>query len=120
MFVCVALCTQARICHPWLNDLLAPVEALYADIRHKAVTRLQHEGRPTHDPGALTDLGDYAMARYAYYLCCSCQRAYYGGEVKCEEEAEGLTDAYDPTELICGACSNIANAQVCVAIYLLI
>ena len=36
-------------------------------------------------------------------------QAYYGGEVVC---AEAVSDEYDPKELVCGACSNVAAAQV--------
>lgn len=38
-------------------------------------------------------------------------QAYYGGEVRCEEQFGGMED-YDPKELVCGGCSDISRAQV--------
>ena len=39
-------------------------------------------------------------------------QAYYGGEARCDEQAAG-GDVYDPTELVCGGCSDVSMAQVC-------
>lgn len=39
-------------------------------------------------------------------------QAYFGGEARCDAEA-GQGDDYDPSELICGACSDVSRAQVC-------
>ena len=39
------------------------------------------------------------------------KKAYYGGEARCEEQAGGGED-YDPSELVCGACSDVSRAQV--------
>ena len=36
-------------------------------------------------------------------------QAYYGGEARCAEQAN-VTDDYDPTELVCPACSNVGGA----------
>jgi len=41
-------------------------------------------------------------------------QAYFGGEARCDAEA-GQVDDYDPSELICGACSDVSRAQVGVA-----
>ncbi len=51
------------------------------------------------------------MERYAYYVCYKCKKAYYGGEARCEEQAAAAED-YDPSELVCGACSDVSRAQV--------
>ena len=63
------------------------------------------------------DPSGYAMERYAYYVCFKCNKAYYGGEARCEEGAvgggAGGGDAYDPSELVCGGCSDVARAQMC-------
>ena len=92
--------------------MLEPIQLLCEDVKRKALTRLHYEGRPVHDPSTVVDLAEYAMSRYAYYMCCKCEKAYYGGEVKCEEEVEQSEDDFDPLELICGACSDVARAQV--------
>ena len=39
------------------------------------------------------------------------KKAYYGGEARCEEQA-AQADDYDPSELVCGACSDVSRAQV--------
>lgn len=62
-------------------------------------------GRYHEDPAA------YAMERYAYYVCYKCQKAYYGGEARCDAQVGGET--FDPTELVCGGCSDVARAQMC-------
>lgn len=57
------------------------------------------------------DSAAYAMERYAYYVCYKCQKAYYGGEARCDAQVGGET--FDPTELVCGGCSDVARAQMC-------
>lgn len=37
-------------------------------------------------------------------------QAYYGGEARCDAE---MGDKYDPEELVCGGCSDVARAQMC-------
>ncbi|CAB3381481.1 Hypothetical predicted protein [Cloeon dipterum] len=97
--------------HPVLNTLLAPIRELYEDVRRKALMRLEYEGlnragRTHKDPAA------YAMDKYAYYVCFKCKKAYYGGEARCDADA-GITEDYDPSELVCGACSDVSRAQMC-------
>lgn len=45
------------------------------------------------------------------YLWLFWLQAYYGGEARCDEQV-GAVDDYDPTELVCGACSDVSRAQV--------
>ncbi|XP_017881860.2 E3 ubiquitin-protein ligase MYCBP2-like isoform X6 [Ceratina calcarata] len=103
--------------HPTLADQLISIKELYEDVRRKALMRLEYEGlhkaeaafgasgRYHQDPAA------YAMERYAYYVCYKCQKAYYGGEARCDAQVGGET--FDPTELVCGGCSDVARAQMC-------
>lgn len=39
-------------------------------------------------------------------------QAYYGGEARCDIELGGSGD-FDPSELVCGACSDVSRAQMC-------
>lgn len=55
------------------------------------------------------DMVAYAMDRYAYYVCFKCSKAYYGGEARCDAE---MGEKYDPQELVCGGCSDVARAKV--------
>lgn len=57
------------------------------------------------------DSAAYAMERYAYYVCYKCQKAYYGGEARCDAQLGG--ESFDPAELVCGGCSDVARAQMC-------
>ncbi|XP_047115899.1 E3 ubiquitin-protein ligase highwire-like [Schistocerca piceifrons] len=107
---------KASIEHSVLADLLAPVKDLYEDVRRKALMRLEYEGlhkaEAITSPGARfhNDPASYAMDRYAYYVCYKCNKAYYGGEARCDAE---VGEEYDPTELVCGACSDVSRAQMC-------
>ncbi|KAB0796834.1 hypothetical protein PPYR_10895 [Photinus pyralis] len=113
-----ALCPICKdnIDHVMLIDLLTPVHELYKDVRRKALMRLEYEGLHTVEaitaPGTryYNDPAAYAMDRYAYYVCYKCSKAYYGGEARCDAE---VGENYDPTELVCGACSDVARAQMC-------
>ncbi|XP_064481849.1 E3 ubiquitin-protein ligase MYCBP2-like [Ornithodoros turicata] len=109
---------KASMAHHVLRGLLEPIKVLYEDVRRKALMRLEYEG--LHRTEAITvsggrfhnDPAGFAMERYAYYVCYKCKKAYYGGEVRCDIEA-GPIDEYDPTELVCGACSDVSRAQMC-------
>jgi E3 ubiquitin-protein ligase MYCBP2 len=104
--------------HNSLEELLSPIRNLYEDVHRKALMRLEYEG--LHRCEAITvsggrfynDPAGYAMERYAYYVCCKCNKAYYGGEARCDAEL-GIGDNYDPSELVCGACSDVSRAQMC-------
>ncbi|XP_058807986.1 E3 ubiquitin-protein ligase MYCBP2-like [Phymastichus coffea] len=100
-----------------LTEHLTSVKVLYEDVKRKALMRLEYEG--LHKAEAVTtpggryyqDPATYAMDRYAYYVCYKCQKAYYGGEARCDVQPAG--EAFDPTELVCGGCSDVARAQMC-------
>jgi len=83
------------------------------------VARHQSTDAETGAQSALDDMAAFAMDRYAYYVCHKCSKAYYGGEARCEADAEAADDlrqredSYDPSELVCGACSDVARAQMC-------
>jgi len=137
-FMLCPICKR-DVSHPSLEASLGPARALRDDVRRKALMRLEYEGVKQQqqqqqqglDADAVwqptsSELAAFAMDRYAYYVCHKCRKAYYGGEARCEVEAaagEGGGDArggvaergdYDPSELVCGACSDVARAQMCV------
>ncbi|ESO93791.1 hypothetical protein LOTGIDRAFT_205644 [Lottia gigantea] len=109
---------KATIDHPVLKELLDPIRELYDDVKRKALMRLEYEG--LHKAEAITtpgarfykDPAGFSMDRYAYYVCYKCNKAYYGGEARCDEQAGGGED-YDPKELVCGGCSDVSSAQMC-------
>ncbi|XP_060732394.1 E3 ubiquitin-protein ligase MYCBP2 isoform X14 [Tachysurus vachellii] len=116
-FMSCPICKN-KINHSVIKDLLDPIKELYEDVRRKALMRLEYEG--LHKSEAITmsgarfynDPAGFAMNRYAYYVCYKCKKAYFGGEARCDAEA-GQGDDYDPSELICGACSDVSRAQMC-------
>ncbi|XP_042905926.1 E3 ubiquitin-protein ligase MYCBP2-like [Parasteatoda tepidariorum] len=109
---------QVPMDHNVLKDLLDPARSLFDDVKRKALMRLEYEGLHKAEaittPGArfYNDPASFAMDRYAYYVCFKCKKAYYGGEARCDAEA-GAGDDYDPTELVCGGCSDVSRAQMC-------
>ncbi|XP_073976386.1 MYC binding protein highwire isoform X3 [Rhodnius prolixus] len=103
---------QCPICkspmeHQVLVKQLEPVKELMEDVRRKALMRLEYEGLDKGRP----DPASYAMDRYAYYVCFKCKKAYYGGEARCDLELG--SGEFDPSELVCGACSDVSRAQMC-------
>ncbi|XP_066542914.1 E3 ubiquitin-protein ligase MYCBP2 isoform X1 [Hoplias malabaricus] len=116
-FMSCPICKN-KINHSVIKDLLDPIKELYEDVRRKALMRLEYEGLHKSEaittPGArfYNDPAGFAMNRYAYYVCYKCKKAYFGGEARCDAEA-GQGDDYDPSELICGACSDVSRAQMC-------
>ncbi|KAI6241073.1 RCR-type E3 ubiquitin transferase [Aphelenchoides fujianensis] len=115
-FMQCPLCKQ-MIEHPALESLLAPLRAIHEDVKRKAVLRLEYDGllksKPLTSPDSeyFENPAGYALDHYVYVLCSKCGKPYFGGESRCQEALESST--YDPDELICGACSDIAGAPVC-------
>ncbi|CAB1328281.1 unnamed protein product, partial [Coregonus sp. 'balchen'] len=115
-FMSCPICKN-KINHLVIKDLLDPIKELFEDVRRKALMRMEYEGLHKSEaittPGARfhNDPAGFAMNRYAYYVCYKCKKAYFGGEARCDAEA-GQGDDYDPSELICGACSDVSRAQV--------
>ncbi|XP_045068074.1 E3 ubiquitin-protein ligase MYCBP2-like isoform X1 [Coregonus clupeaformis] len=116
-FMSCPICKN-KINHSVIKDLLDPIRELFEDVWRKALMRMEYEGLHKSEaitmPGARfhNDPAGFAMNRYAYYVCYKCKKAYFGGEARCDAEA-GQGDDYDPSELICGACSDVSRAQMC-------
>ncbi|XP_063374022.1 E3 ubiquitin-protein ligase MYCBP2 [Cydia amplana] len=105
------------MCHWTLEELLTPIRRLREEVRRKALMRLEYEGLGTPAGSAAPgrartaqDPASYAMERYAYYVCHKCGKAYFGGLARCEAETSGW---WEPAELVCGACSDVAGARTC-------
>jgi hypothetical protein len=119
-FMFCSLCVNIPISHPALSDVQEPIAKLYEDVKRKCLLRLEYENQMQCDEITSPSSKfyqkplDYAMSKYAYYLCCKCKKSYYGGEARCAQAA-AVSDDYDPTELVCPACSNVSGIaiQVC-------
>ena len=116
----------AVMSHPGLAASLAPVLALREDIMRRARRRLaldangppkqiktggEYEGRP----------GEYALSRFNYYLCETCETPYFGGDRACHrgglERGDGDNQVPqqgpDAHQLVCGKCSITAKGKEC-------
>ncbi|KAE9549406.1 hypothetical protein FO519_007385 [Halicephalobus sp. NKZ332] len=107
-FMHCPLC-NALIEHESLEELLTPLKKLHQDVSEKAKMRLEYDGFPKTE---IQDPETFAMEKYVYVLCSKCGKAYFGGESSCQEALESSTD-YNPEDLLCGACSDVAGAEVC-------
>ncbi|KMZ09796.1 uncharacterized protein Dsimw501_GD15825 [Drosophila simulans] len=101
---------KADIQHPLLSDILEPINGLKQDVKRKALMRIKYEGVVKDTDSKNVNMTQLAMDRYAYYVCFKCQKAYYGGEARCDAE---IGEKFDPEELVCGGCSDVARAQMC-------
>lgn len=84
---CISPCDvpmQKGIEHLSLKDVLQPIKNLKADVRRKALMRLEYEGlhkcEAITTPGArfYNDAAGFAMNRYAYYVCFKCKKVSFG------------------------------------------
>lgn len=48
-----------------------------------------------------------------FYLCSKCKNPYFGGLKDCQAAAEQNAEAFNPEELICGACCANASGDNC-------
>ena len=107
---------KVTIDHPLLEELMAPVRLLKEEVERKALMRLEFE-KKDKDPEIVEEGGAFfgkpaafALNKYNYYMCCKCDKPYFGGERDCGAGAAG--DDFDPQELVCAGCSG-GTAEVC-------
>ena len=70
--------------HPKLADVLGPVNELYEDVKRKSIMRLEYENKMSCE--ALVSPSskfyqkplEYAMWKYAYYVCHKCKKVSAG------------------------------------------
>ena len=68
------------ISHPALSDVQEAIGELYEDVKRKCLLRLEYENQAQCNE--LTSPSskfyqkplEYAMSKYAYYLCCKCKK----------------------------------------------
>ena len=116
----------AVMSHPSLARALAPALALRETVMRRARRRLaldangpprqiqaggDYEGRP----------GEFALSRFNYYLCETCETPYFGGDRACHRggvergDAPGQAPAAGPEahRLVCGSCSVTSRGKAC-------
>ena len=98
---------------------MEPIDTLYEDVVKKSLMRLEYEGlskceaitggeaaasssstsTPSSGAGRYhNDPVNFALDRYAYYVCFKCGKAYYGGQAQCDADA-GIGDNFNPGKL---------------------
>lgn len=65
------LLLQTQIEHACLAEVLDPIRELMADVKRKALMRLEYEGDCTMKSN---HAAVYAMEKYAYYVCFKCTK----------------------------------------------
>ena len=118
-FMLCPLCKDTQIAHPSLEAELAPLLELYEDVKRKALQRVEYMGLHTSEDVTTEggrffgNLAGYALDRLCYYPCYKCKKPYFGGLQDCVRQAANSND-FDPTELVCGACSASAGGgEIC-------
>ncbi|XP_065186981.1 E3 ubiquitin-protein ligase MYCBP2-like isoform X2 [Sycon ciliatum] len=110
-------CEDCFMEHPSLDTRTIPMVGLFKRVKEKALLRLEVDKELENE--AITNPcsefyqkpAEYAMKRYAYYLCHDCERPYFGGDAQCAVQVVGAE--FDPQELMCGHCSNVRGVEVC-------
>eukprot|EP01125_Pyxidicula_operculata_P014216 TRINITY_DN4734_c0_g1_i2.p1 TRINITY_DN4734_c0_g1~~TRINITY_DN4734_c0_g1_i2.p1 ORF type:complete len:529 (+),score=70.89 TRINITY_DN4734_c0_g1_i2:350-1936(+) len=107
---------ECPLCNQWiehvsLKTVMEPINSLHEDIKSKALQRLKFLNLESVDElknpsSRFYQKPDvYAMKRFCYYPCFKCKKPYFGGERACNAE-QRVGENFDPSELICGGCSD--------------
>jgi len=115
-FLNCSLC-KVQMSGPMIEKIVAPAAELFKVVAVKAEQRLALESSlknaPELQPGGTYHgkLLDFAMKKFAYYMCFKCSQPYFGGLRSCEQEDQELRDVQSD-EMVCGGCS-VSGDQSC-------
>lgn len=76
----ISLLQNIPISHPSLNDVQEPIADLYEDVKRKCMLRLEYENQMKCEEITSPSSKfyqkplEYAMSKYAYYLCYKCKK----------------------------------------------
>lgn len=101
-----------------VRSMLEPAKELYNKISAMSENKLQLDKKDT-DP-QLSDPNhrfyrnpkEYSMAIYACYQCSKCQKAFIGGQVNCEAEANADPDESAKESYVCIDCSGGSKCSI--------
>jgi len=117
-FLNCPLCKQVMQ-HPSLAALMDPLLRLKSDVQAKASARLKPEGLE-NDAAFTSPQGkyygrrdEYALDRFAFYMCAKCDRPYFGGRRQCEEVAMQQAEQFNKEQLMCGGCTAGPDVKSC-------
>ena len=118
------LCKQemkAEAIEHLMRDSLALKRAVCAKAEQRLALEGGHKDAKELKPGGRYEnrTGEYAMHKFAYYICFKCQSPYFGGQRSCEVAAgvgeEGRQ--FVKEEMICGGCSSMGQ-NLCPALWM--
>jgi hypothetical protein len=78
------LLPQTPLSHPALEDLLAPLRSLEAQVQSKALERLHVDGTVVPEQFAHNPM-QFATEHFAFFQCFKCKQPYFGGLARCED-----------------------------------
>ena len=84
-------------------------QLVYAKAEQRLAIEGGHKDAQELKPGGRYEKNhaEYAMHKFAYYICHLCQAPYFGGMRSCEVAAGvGEERAFIKEEMICGGCSS--------------
>lgn len=121
-FMDCPLC-NVRMDHPSLQKQLKPLLELEKYVTKAGVERIAIEGMKKDDalvsPHSpyFNNPEKFAADTFAFYMCYRCRSPYFGGKKECANMggppgAGAQGGAFNPKELVCGACSN-TSGQTC-------
>ncbi len=105
---------------PLSAPALAPALAPHLELKKAVMTRAEqrlaleggHKDAAELKPGGRYERQpvQYALHKFAYYLCFQCRQPYFGGHRSCEVAAgEGEAAQYEASEMVCGGCSALGK-----------
>ena len=111
-------CNQ-EIAHTSLTELFNELITFRAEVRNGALLRLRHEGLDKDD--AVVNLSgpyyknpaSYAEATLSYYQCYVCERPYFGGIRRCDDNIDEEQGRFNPSELVCAVCVPLRQLKTC-------
>eukprot|EP01112_Ceratiomyxa_fruticulosa_P021628 TRINITY_DN7680_c0_g1_i2.p1 TRINITY_DN7680_c0_g1~~TRINITY_DN7680_c0_g1_i2.p1 ORF type:complete len:879 (-),score=146.63 TRINITY_DN7680_c0_g1_i2:140-2776(-) len=111
------LCKQV-IAHKALTQEMAVFLKLFEEVQTKALQRLEYEGlardKAIVEPTSkyYKKPAQYAMDRFAYFMCIRCSHPYFAGQRRCDA-GDDAEKQFNPEDLVCGGCSGADVAQDC-------
>jgi len=111
-FMDCPLCKQtmsAAAIKPLIDQSLVLKKLVYAKAEQRLAIEGGHKDAQELKPGGRYEKNhaEYAMHKFAYYICHLCQAPYFGGMRSCEVAAGvGEERAFIKEEMICGGCSS--------------
>ena len=103
--------------HPKLDYLNKDIDILYDKLSEKMMNRLKYEKLDSHfdiineNGRYYNDKLQFAMNKFAYYLCFKCNEPYFVGMNQCLAAGDNPDDDMDKEHFICISCRDDKNFE---------